>query len=62
MIVARCNMCNFVARYNSNYFAISELQRHVNKNNNNYNNNSEIVTEQQGLCDHQLDFKEEKNS
>ncbi len=29
MIVARCKYCNYVARYNSKYYSIAELQRHV---------------------------------
>ncbi len=44
--------CNYVARYNSNYFVISELKRHA---------VTEIVTEQ-SQCVHELKFQEEKEN
>ena len=50
MIVGRCVHCNYVACYNSKYFSISELQRHV---------ISEIVTEQ-GYCIHDVKYEEEE--
>ena len=51
MIVARCNSCNYVARYNSNYFSIEKLQRH---------DNSETVIEQDE-CIHDLKYEEEES-
>lgn len=50
MIVARCKDCNYVERYNSNYYSIAELQRHV---------KIESITEEVGLCNHVLNFLEE---
>ena len=29
MIVGKCRDCNYTARYNSDYFTISELQKHT---------------------------------
>lgn len=29
MIVGRCNDCNFIARYNSKYFSVLELEKHT---------------------------------
>jgi len=50
MIVARCNKCNYVARYTSNYFTISELQKHT---------VSEITIDEQKQCVHDLKYKED---
>ncbi len=52
MITARCMSCNYVARYNSNYFVISELKRHA---------VAEITTEQ-SQCVHELRYREEKEN
>jgi len=51
MIIARCQTCNYVARYNSNYFVISELKRHV---------DADIGTDQ-NQCTHDLKYQEEKD-
>jgi len=51
MIVGRCNSCNYVARYSSNYFSISELQRH---------SNLETAIEQD-QCIHDLKYEEDKS-
>ncbi|MDH3394716.1 MAG: hypothetical protein OEL52_01015 [Nitrosopumilus sp.] len=51
MIVARCNSCNYVARYSSNYYSIEELQRH---------DNAEIIIEQD-QCIHDLKYEEEES-
>lgn len=50
MIIARCSDCNYVARYNSNYFSISELQKHVNLEN--------VIEQDQ--CIHDLKYEEEE--
>ena len=47
MIVARCKNCNYTARYNPNYFTISELQRHV------------ITFPADDQCSHYLIYSEE---
>ena len=49
MIVVRCKDCNYVGRYNSNYYSVTELQRHL---------RVESTTEEDGLCNHVLNFLE----
>lgn len=51
MIVARCNSCNYVARYNSKYYSIKELQRHDNPD-------TVIVQDE---CIHDLKYEEEES-
>jgi len=51
MIVARCNSCNYVARYSSNYFSIEKLQRH---------DNAKTAIEQDE-CIHDLKYEEEES-
>ena len=51
MIVARCKDCNYVARYNSKYHSITELQRHVKLE-------SVIDDDDVNLCNHDLNFWE----
>ena len=51
MIVARCKDCNYVARYNSKYYSIAELQRHVKIAN-------VIDDDDDSLCNHDLNFWE----
>jgi len=49
MIVARCKDCDYVARYNSKYYSVAELQRHL---------RVESTTKEDGLCNHVLNFWE----
>ncbi|MDH3764753.1 MAG: hypothetical protein OER82_02980 [Nitrosopumilus sp.] len=49
MIVARCKDCNYVARYNSKYYSVAELQRHL---------RVESTAKEDGLCNHVLNFSE----
>jgi len=53
MIKAICSNCNHVGRYNSKYYTISELQRHV---------DTEIVVGvvEKDQCIHDLTFEEEE--
>jgi len=50
MIIGRCRHCNYVARYNSNYFTIPELQRHIIS-----------FPLEDWECDHSLIYEEENN-
>ena len=52
MIVGRCVRCTYVARYSSNYFSISELQRHV----------SSVNVIEQNECNHELRYVKDEES
>jgi len=51
MIIGRCRHCNYTARYNSNYFTIVELQKHVIS-----------FPLEEWECDHSMSYEEKINS
>ena len=51
MILGRCIHCNYTARYNSNYFTIPELKKHI-----------ILFPLEKWECNHSMTYEEKKSS